>query len=549
MFCNIYVILAIFSIFCVPCNCGLGKGVDVCSVEEDTPLVVRPHTLPKVDIAAISSHHHHHHHHHGSKGEIGGGHGESNIAPLQPVGDLCTCGKTIVKPANVPAPLCSGCSDGSVHTEHSGSHHHHSSDSSHHHHDNTYHGIRKHGGPFNPHGPHHHKGPDGHFHSHGSGPHHHKGPGGHFHSHGSGPHHHEGPDGLFHSHGSGPHSHKGPGGHSHSHGSGPHNHKGPGSAHDHHRHHSTWYHEDHNKVHKVGFGHKGSHVHHGHNFGHRRGHDDSGPYVQEKTSDSGDDSSDYPHGSSYYQIGGSGTHHLGHHGHGHSTHVGDFHIDYPIHGLPVMHQHKVHVHTSQVPADAISKAIARNQLLNKQDAVEHLQFGTRTLPRDEPATQVQTEKKVFSEESYYRHNGETLELGKLHQQSPVEEVEIEEEEEEPEPEHQQVVIQPISYHSIGFVPSKIKPHKFITPMVIAKPEPIVPCGVGAPPHCGDGYKSGNVIIKNVPISSDASEATCDEDAGNAEYTYSQSSSSSSSSSIADSHSTHYRRTGCATCGR
>ncbi|XP_031331835.1 sarcoplasmic reticulum histidine-rich calcium-binding protein-like [Photinus pyralis] len=583
MFRNIGIILAVFGMcqdlvfgFGVPCNCGLGNGVDVCTpVKDDTdkddesryPLVVRPHTLPKVDIEALSPHHphgrspHHHHgpnhlhsppHHHGPRSNYETD--DSNIAPLKPVGDLCTCGKTIVKPANVPKPACSGCTGTS-------SHHHYASGfshTSHSHHERNHHGHDRHDRDHNDHDNHDrdhsrihhdhdrhdrdhndrdhsriHHGHDRHDRDH------------HGHDRHDRDHHHRDHSRTYHDHDRHDRDH---------HDNYRHDRHHHGSGHDGHHHNlHDRHHNDYNQGIRYGEGEQGHSVvlpvdtdHYGPN--HIRSHHQHSDSHHHHSGDAD---------ATYYQVGGTGPERYAPE-HGYPTqrsHVGDSLIDYPICGLPVLHQPKVQIHTSHVPADAISKAIVRKELQSKQAAVEHLQFGSRTPPKEETSTYVEAHKKLFPEESYYKLNGHTLELPKVYHAAPVEEVEIEEEE-EPEPEPEPVVIQPISYHSIGFVPCKVPPPKFITPVVPhhhVEPihEEIVPsCGVEGPPSCGDGYKSGQVIIKNVPISSDGSEVTCNGDEGNPEYssgaTYTYSKSTSSSSS--DSQSSHYRGTGCATCG-
>lgn len=87
----------------IMCNCGLGKGRDACTLPACSPLIIRPQPLPKIQLIAQAKN---------LIQEI-----KPIIRPpplLAPLGDLCSCTNTIVKPAVVPKPKCSGCSAGKV---------------------------------------------------------------------------------------------------------------------------------------------------------------------------------------------------------------------------------------------------------------------------------------------------------------------------------------------------------------------------------------------------------------------------------------------------
>lgn len=100
------------------CNCGLGAGGDVCSGgglgsvsgvinggssssgDACQPLVVRPQTLPTIDLNSYS------------KPRVVCKTVGSSVHTLKPIGGLCTCGKTIIKPAVIPKPNCAACAEG-----------------------------------------------------------------------------------------------------------------------------------------------------------------------------------------------------------------------------------------------------------------------------------------------------------------------------------------------------------------------------------------------------------------------------------------------------
>ncbi|KAF5293059.1 hypothetical protein FQR65_LT11051 [Abscondita terminalis] len=190
-----------------------------------------------------------------------------------------------------------------------------------------------------------------------------------------------------------------------------------------------------------------------------------------------------------------------------SQQLGGIVVDVPVCGLPVIQPSRPVYYGSQVPADAVSKALAYQQLQSKQYALDHeLQYGFKTMPK-ESIRYSQHQKPYFHEDNIYRLNGDVLELGKILNAPSVDEVAIAEleEEEEPEVEIEPVKVQEITLGSLGFVPTYGPKTRFTN---VEVPQPHITeyqtssCGVDAVPTCNDGFRGGQVIIKEEPIRSD-----------------------------------------------
>ncbi|KAK4878727.1 hypothetical protein RN001_011233 [Aquatica leii] len=193
-----------------------------------------------------------------------------------------------------------------------------------------------------------------------------------------------------------------------------------------------------------------------------------------------------------------------------SEQVGNIMIDYPVCGLPVVPPSRPVYYGSQVPADEVSRAIAYQRLQKPQPVEYEVQFGFKTMPK-EPINYVHKKKTTFHEDNIYRQNGDVLELGKVYHAPTVDEVavaELEEEEEEPEIEVEPVKVQHITLGSLGFVPMNSPKTRFTN--VVVEPQPhyetieTSPCGIDAVPQCNDGYRGGQVIIKDEPVYSEHS---------------------------------------------
>ncbi|KAF5290101.1 hypothetical protein FQA39_LY14882 [Lamprigera yunnana] len=244
----------------------------------------------------------------------------------------------------------------------------------------------------------------------------------------------------------------------------------------------------------------------------------------------------------------------------HSDKVGGIVLDHPIDGLHHRHSH----HGSRMPADAISQSLAYKQFHDKHHAVDQdVQYGFKSVPKEvTPVHNIKVKfgisKNTFSkcflqhtvrEENIYRHNGEVLELGKLHHGHHVDhiiELEEEEEELEPEPQHAHAHVHQVTLGDLGFIPSHHPKTQFTNVEVV----PSVVSGVDSVSKCDDGYKAGQVIVKEervIPsISIHRKRIPLNGDEGNPKYfsgpTYAYSahhhSHSSNSNSNSDHHSYH-----------